>query len=464
VYSINEKSEDLLQLLHDLNSGKTSSNDLLTASEDFPEYSSLALAIYFSRPDLMKTFPLHEKDSPQRLRSWFLNYGIREYRLDFLQNDNQDFFEKEFDVKKPMLNLIGLYKNVGGVGHNIRVFKQLLDSFNVQHNLYNIALNRIADLQHIDLRNSHPLEFLDTTSIFFFNGDIFESALNRFTYNFNNRKNNIAYWAWELEARPPWIESEKYFDEIWAISEFTTRSLSEFLNKDAITIPIPFFEDSLTLTANLFNARFPLLKDNNYFLTIFDYNSCFYRKNPLLTVKIFKKAFEHHPNPPFLYIKSLNGKSHKVEQELLLKEIGKSDYIIIDNSIHSNLEISSLLQNAAGVLSMHSAEGFGITLRDALAYGTPVLATGYSGNVEYMDLPGSISVSYSLNPPPFGSSEIYNVSGALWANPDIDDAVDKLKFLNSNLSEIKKQAIASSCEIRERYSPKKMMNRISSRL
>jgi glycosyltransferase involved in cell wall biosynthesis len=363
-----------------------------------------------------------------------------------------------------MLNLIGLYKNVGGVGHNIRVFKQLLDSFNVQHNLYNIALNRIADLQHIDLRNSHPLEFLDTTSIFFFNGDIFESALNRFTYNFNNRKNNIAYWAWELEARPPWIESEKYFDEIWAISEFTTRSLSEFLNKDAITIPIPFFEDSLTLTANLFNARFPLLKDNNYFLTIFDYNSCFYRKNPLLTVKIFKKAFEHHPNPPFLYIKSLNGKSHKVEQELLLKEIGKSDYIIIDNSIHSNLEISSLLQNAAGVLSMHSAEGFGITLRDALAYGTPVLATGYSGNVEYMDLPGSISVSYSLNPPPFGSSEIYSVSGALWANPDIDDAVDKIKFLNSNLSEIKKQAIASSCEIRERYSPKKIMNRISSRL
>ena len=35
-------------------------------------------------------------------------------------------------------------------------------------------------------------------------------------------------------------------------------------------------------------------------------------------------------------------------------------------------------------VSLHRAEGFGYTLAEAMWIGKPVIATGYSGNVDYM--------------------------------------------------------------------------------
>src|SRR3712207_9035191 len=35
-------------------------------------------------------------------------------------------------------------------------------------------------------------------------------------------------------------------------------------------------------------------------------------------------------------------------------------------------------------VSLHRSEGFGLTMADAMALGKPVIATGYSGNVDFM--------------------------------------------------------------------------------
>ena len=37
------------------------------------------------------------------------------------------------------------------------------------------------------------------------------------------------------------------------------------------------------------------------------------------------------------------------------------------------------------VLSLHRSEGFGLVLAEAMLLGKPVVATGWSGNMEFMD-------------------------------------------------------------------------------
>jgi glycosyltransferase involved in cell wall biosynthesis len=47
-------------------------------------------------------------------------------------------------------------------------------------------------------------------------------------------------------------------------------------------------------------------------------------------------------------------------------------------------------------VSAHHAEGWGLGLSEAMAFGKPVLATGWSGNMDFMDQENSFPVPYSL--------------------------------------------------------------------
>ena len=48
-------------------------------------------------------------------------------------------------------------------------------------------------------------------------------------------------------------------------------------------------------------------------------------------------------------------------------------------------ELDGLMWRADSYVSLHRSEGFGQTLAETMAIGKPVIATGYSGNIEFMD-------------------------------------------------------------------------------
>ena len=58
--------------------------------------------------------------------------------------------------------------------------------------------------------------------------------------------------------------------------------------------------------------------------------------------------------------------------------------------------MAALFARADCYVSLHRAEGFGLTLAEAMALGKPVIATGFSGNTDFMTPANSYLVDWKL--------------------------------------------------------------------
>jgi glycosyltransferase involved in cell wall biosynthesis len=61
-------------------------------------------------------------------------------------------------------------------------------------------------------------------------------------------------------------------------------------------------------------------------------------------------------------------------------------------------EMAALHMLCDAYVSAHHCEGWGLGLSQAMAYGKPLIATGYSGNMEFMDQENSFPIPYTLAP------------------------------------------------------------------
>jgi glycosyltransferase involved in cell wall biosynthesis len=89
-----------------------------------------------------------------------------------------------------------------------------------------------------------------------------------------------------------------------------------------------------------------------------------------------------------------------------------------------------LMMSADCYVSLHRSEGFGLTMAEAMMCGKPVIATGYSGNLDFMADADSFLV-------PFRTVAIDRTHGPYkagyhWADPDLDYACDLMRHVEGN--------------------------------
>ena len=87
----------------------------------------------------------------------------------------------------------------------------------------------------------------------------------------------------------------------------------------------------------------------------------------------------------------------------------------------------ALIAAADCYVSLHRAEGYGLTLAEAMAAGRPVIGTAYSGNLEFMTDDTAVMVPYELVRVPFGCDPYPPT--AHWAEPDIAAAAESMRVL-----------------------------------
>jgi glycosyltransferase involved in cell wall biosynthesis len=204
-------------------------------------------------------------------------------------------------------------------------------------------------------------------------------------------------------------------DEVWMNSEFAAKGVRKVTAKPVrvlplpVRLPVPSATDRSTLG----------LPDGFLFLFVFSYASSFERKNPDGLVRAFKQAFAPGEGP-LAVAKSVMGDAHSDERERLRYEAGdRPDILLLENYLLPG-DKNALMAACDCYISLHRSEGFGLTMAEAMALGKPTIATGYSGNLEFMTSENSFLVGFGEGrvPPQTGRYP----SGALWADPDLNEA------------------------------------------
>ena len=78
-------------------------------------------------------------------------------------------------------------------------------------------------------------------------------------------------------------------------------------------------------------------------------------------------------------------------------------------------------------ISLHRSEGFGRGPAEAMFFGKPTIATGWSGNMEYMNDKVAFPIRYTLQPVKEG--EYPQHEDQVWAEADVAHAAEVLIWL-----------------------------------
>ena len=196
------------------------------------------------------------------------------------------------------------------------------------------------------------------------------------------------------------------------------------------------------------------------FLFIFDFQSEIERKNPFAAVEAFKKAFSP-TDKALLFLKTSHSESNKKEFYRLLNAIKGYNITVVD-SVFTKEQVYSLMNSCDCYVSLHRSEGFGLTVAEAMALGKPVIATGYSGNMDFMNKDDSFPIGYRLVEVD-GDYGAYK-RGNQWAEPDIDEAAYYMRYVFDNRDESTLTGARGKDYIKKYFSPEEVGEMYKTRL
>ncbi|MGO9818857.1 MAG: glycosyltransferase [Acidocella sp.] len=237
----------------------------------------------------------------------------------------------------------------------------------------------------------------------------------------------IGLWAWELSRVPAeWAIGAKFLHEIWAPSRFSAEAFQAIAPGRVRVVPLPLVTQ-LPFAVAGDRASLGLPADCFIVLSAFNLASSCTRKNPFGTIAAFKAAFGASQDA--LLVLKLTGIAHYQDDLAAIRAaVGDAPNIRVMTETVSEPELRGLIAASDVVLSLHRSEGFGLIPATAALLGVPVVATGYSGNLDFMDPANSGLVRYRLVPAR-DERGVYAVPGAEWADPDIEDAAAWLQRL-----------------------------------
>ncbi len=241
----------------------------------------------------------------------------------------------------------------------------------------------------------------------------------------------IGYWAWELPVVPDdWRKGVRLVHEVWVPSRFVADAIASILPRDG-SVPLRVIPHALAaMPPKPFSrdrASFGLPADAVVVLTSFNFESSFARKNPLGAIDAFRRAFGDRRDR-MLVVKVLNTGFDPASLAQLRQAISGVSNIVIVEQKFTNEDNLAFIAAADIVLSLHRSEGFGLVMAEAMMLGCPVVATAWSGNMDFMDEQSAALVTAKMVVPD-DSAGVFALPGAVWADPDLDQAAAHLRRL-----------------------------------
>ena len=134
--------------------------------------------------------------------------------------------------------------------------------------------------------------------------------------------------------------------------------------------------------------------------------------------------------------------------------------------LNETLDYADLLALKAGCdcyISLHKSEGWGFGMIEAMHLGVPVVATGYSGNMDFCSPDTAFLVDYQeveLEQDDY----IFVLPGQKWAEPDVASAAQQMRLAWGDDALRAQKAQAAFEFVQSNFSDKAIARRYSERL
>jgi len=227
----------------------------------------------------------------------------------------------------------------------------------------------------------------------------------------------IAYWHWEQPKLPDkYLSAFDGIDEVWVPSAFVLEAVTAIA-------PVPVFKVphaiEFRLNSAIGRSEFGIPVHSFAVLVMYDFASYHYRKNPEAAIAVCKNVALKKKNL-VLVIKTINSSGFEREYAELKSSVSEMPSVVFLDSVFSRERLYALEAACDCMISLHRAEGFGLGLAEMMYLAKPVIATGWSGNMEFMNSMNSFPINYELRPLE-KSVGVYE-AGLEWAEPDIEHA------------------------------------------
>ncbi len=353
----------------------------------------------------------------------------------------------QIDRPIPGVNIVGYVKAELGVGQAARSLASAAQAAGIEYALVDVgyqSLNRQTDDSALGLASEkkQPIDVL------YVNADQTPETLRFLAEKGHNSRLRIGNWHWEQPSLPSrFLPSFAGLAEVWVPTAFVQQAVSAIAPcpvvkiSNAVDFAIPEAPD---------RKKFGLPHGKFLVLVMYDFASHQFRKNPQAAIDAFRQLASKNAGAA-LVVKTVNAQHHPDDFRDLERSLADLPDVVLITDFLSRGDVYELQACCDVLLSLHRAEGFGLALAEMMFLGRPVVATGWSGNMDFMTPMNSYPVEYALKPLE-SSSGVYE-AGQLWAEADVDHAAWCLGKLMQEPAEAKAMGRRAAASIRATHAP-----------
>jgi len=268
----------------------------------------------------------------------------------------------------------------------------------------------------------------------------------------------VGYSVWETDRLPlHWPPMLEGYDLVLTPSTFSRDVFAQHARAPVEIVPhLPRTDwpsaDAADLAA--FRRRFGIGEDAFLVYTV---NTWILRKAMWLALQAFLLAFE--PDEPVALLVKTNpdgeveGRGWQPSRRLFDRimnnypDAARVEFVPVELSYD---DIGLLHLGGDAYLSLTRSEGFGMGAFDAAAAGTPVIMTGWSGQLDFLPPEHACLVDYGLRRVREHLGE-HPPQEQYWAHADLDHAITWLRRLYEHPDEASRRGAALRAHINERF-------------
>lgn len=364
------------------------------------------------------------------------------------------------------VNLFGYMASRTALGQNMRASLAALETAGVPVTIPQSGRGNWSGVEPL-----HPVNLLHYGLI----GaptDMLNHDIGRFTGAYNI---GLLVWEASLPPRAAHLTLE-LVDEIWTPSRYCADILRPFFNGPIQVIPhaVPALMHSALMPDTPQGPEDRAGKAPFRFYFCFDELSWYTRKNPSAVAEAFRLAFPDRTDVELLFKLRPAGRggpsplgmrsmsNHRARQRFLALVKGDPRIRVL-KSDDGDDGMAGLMASCDCYVSLHRSEGFGYSMAEAMAHGKPVIASRFSGNLDYMDDDSAFLVGGQDR---FMRHDEYIgvTPGASWFEPDVVQAAEAMRLVRDDPGERKRRAAAGLMRARSELSMETLGMRYRTRL